>query len=554
MYVLTNIYNVCGFLWSLIFIMLCFVICICAEKSESSELKALSRRMVWAAIGYIIGMLLILSGIGIFAAFGFLLHFAAQLMLLISLGIFLYGHFKVKERLYDEGTAGSGAALSGINAGIDKLKNTFAGKNGNKVNNGVNSAESVNETETEDAAEVGKETKTESDTEVENKLKAGNEIETEDESETGNESEIRKEYEAESDSKAESESEAGNENKTDNEEKSGNESETEREEEKTGNKSESDNEAEVTEPEEANNSASEDNDDANLTEDKPEEADMSLEDEGNLSEEDRVIHDFFSTPESMLGKRVLLADRSNEDIEKIKEIFRWTAADIITVEEGAEAIQTCRELPCDILILAHRLKDFDGISAFNMIHRDEQGANGFTPGIALTSENKYAREKYINCGFTDVLYKPIDACELRRAVYDIIVNRKPVTKDSSTTEKLRYLEHSGLKVKMGLTNENDDEDLYIVLLKCFRDSSAMREDKIDRLIESISDGDDMWDFLLSQISDIRREVTELGNDELGELFNTIERLIRAEDIESIQNRMPLIKNLWHGFVSMLSVL
>lgn len=507
MYVLTNIYNVCGFLWSLILIMLCFAICICAEKSESSELKALSRRMVWAAIVYIIGMLLILSGIGIFAAFGFLLHFAAQLMLLISLGIFLYGHFKVKERLYDEGAAGSGAALSGINAGIDKLKNTFSGKTGNNVNNGVNFAESVNETE--DAAEVGKETETE------------NEIETE------NESEIRKKSEVE--------------NETENEEKIGNKSETERD-------------AEATESAEVFDTASEDNNDADHTEDEPEEADMSLEDEGNLSEEDRVIHDFFSTPESMLGKRVLLADRSNEDIDKIKEIFRWTAADIITVEEGAEAIQTCRELPCDILILAHRLKDFDGISAFNMIHRDEQGANGFTPGIALTSENKYAREKYINCGFTDVLYKPIDACELRRAVYDIIVNRKTVTKDSSAAEKLRYLEHSGLKVKMGLTNENDDEDLYIVLLKCFRDSSAMREDKIDRLIESIADGDDMWDFLLSQISDIRREVTELGNDELGELFNTIERLIRAEDIESIQNRMPLIKNLWHGFVSMLSVL
>lgn len=497
MYVLTNIYNVCGFLWSLILIMLCFAICICAEKSESSELKALSRRMVWAAIGYIIGMLLILSGIGIFAAFGFLLHFAAQLMLLISLGIFLYGHFKVKERLYDEGAAGSEAVISGINAGIDKLKNTFSGKSGSKVNNGVNSGESVNETE--DASEVVKETETESYTEEENKLKAGNEIETENEPETGRD-------------------------------------------------------AEVTESAEVFDTASEDNNDSDHTEDEPEEADMSLEDEGNLSEEDRVIHDFFSTPESMLGKRVLLADRSNEDIDKIKEIFRWTAADIITVEEGAEAIQTCRELPCDILILAHRLKDFDGISAFNMIHRDEQGANGFTPGIALTSENKYAREKYINCGFTDVLYKPIDACELRRAVYDIIVNRKPVTKDSSITEKLRYLEHSGLKVKMGLTNENDDEDLYIVLLKCFRDSSAMREDKIDRLIESIADGDDMWDFLLSQISDIRREVTELGNDELGELFNTIERLIRAEDIESIQNRMPLIKNLWHGFVSMLSVL
>ncbi len=497
MYVLTNIYNVCGFLWSLILIMLCFAICICAEKSESSELKALSRRMVWAAIGYIIGMLLILSGIGIFAAFGFLLHFAAQLMLLISLGIFLYGHFKVKERLYDEGAAGSEAVISGINAGIDKLKNTFSGKSGSKVNNGVNSGESVNETE--DASEVVKETETESYTEEENKLKAGNEIETENEPETGRD-------------------------------------------------------AEVTESAEVFDTASDDNNDSDHTEDEPEEADMSLEDEGNLSEEDRVIHDFFSTPESMLGKRVLLADRSNEDIDKIKEIFRWTAADIITVEEGAEAIQTCRELPCDILILAHRLKDFDGISAFNMIHRDEQGANGFTPGIALTSENKYAREKYINCGFTDVLYKPIDACELRRAVYDIIVNRKPVTKDSSITEKLRYLEHSGLKVKMGLTNENDDEDLYIVLLKCFRDSSAMREDKIDRLIESIADGDDMWDFLLSQISDIRREVTELGNDELGELFNTIERLIRAEDIESIQNRMPLIKNLWHGFVSMLSVL
>ena len=97
-------------------------------------------------------------------------------------------------------------------------------------------------------------------------------------------------------------------------------------------------------------------------------------------------------------------------------------------------------------------------------------------------------------------------------------------------------------------------ELYLFLLKSFRDSSAVKMDKMDRLIEDIDSGEDMWEFLLKQAGDLRRESSELGNSELGELFNTIARLVRAEDIESIKNRMPLVKNLWNGFASMLSFL
>lgn len=494
MTVMSNIYNVCGFLWSLILIMLCVILGIAAEHTKNAGMKKLCRKSVIAAAMYLAGMLLILTGIGIFAALGFILHFVSEILLFIGLCIFISGHFGLRERLYD-GDEKYGAELKeNISTlassahdnikGAAKRASEAAKKTADSCKEGIKAAASAFNEKRTDSSER-KEKKAYEQTASENDIKG-----------SGDEN-VCKNLNAEHKTEA-------------TEKKASSEADTE---------------------------------------------EMSNDDPESLSEEDRVIYDFFNTPESMLGQRVLIAADSAEETDRIKDIFRWTDADIITVDSGADAIQICRELTCDILIIDHRLSDFDGLSAFGMIHRDEQGMNGYTPGIAVTSENRFSRDKYINAGFREVLYKSFDVCQMRRAVYEAVLdNKRPVTKSSTDEEKLKYLEHSGLRVRMGLTNEDNDMELYIFLLKSFRDSSAVKMDKMDRLIEDIDSGEDMWEFLLKQAGDLRRESSELGNSELGELFDTIARLVRAEDIESIKNRMPLVKNLWNGFASMLSFL
>ena len=257
----------------------------------------------------------------------------------------------------------------------------------------------------------------------------------------------------------------------------------------------------------------------------------------------------------LMGIRVLAAVKDEEIKKDIERIFKDRFADITITDSGREAIEICRGIPFELLIIDQRLSDLDGVSTFNAIHSDEQGLNGFTGAIALTSENISNKQKYFDIGFEEVVHKPATEAEIKDAICSLLVKEcMEVNKDSTVDEKLHYLEQCGLRVKMGITNASGDKDLYMMLLKSFRDNREMKQTKISMLLENIADGDDMWEFLASQISDVRMEANELGNNELADLLSQIEVYIRAEDLDSINSRMTLVNNLWDGLASVLQVL
>ena len=257
----------------------------------------------------------------------------------------------------------------------------------------------------------------------------------------------------------------------------------------------------------------------------------------------------------LMGIRVLAAVKDEEIKKDIERIFKDRFADITITDSGREAIEICRGIPFELLIIDQRLSDLDGVSTFNAIHSDEQGLNGFTGAIALTSENISNKQKYFDIGFEEVVHKPATEAEIKDAICSLLVKEcMEVNKNSTVDEKLHYLEQCGLRVKMGITNASGDKDLYMMLLKNFRDNREMKQTKISMLLENIADGDDMWEFLASQISDVRMEANELGNNELADLLNQIEVYIRAEDLDSINSRMTLVNNLWDGLASVLQVL
>lgn len=257
----------------------------------------------------------------------------------------------------------------------------------------------------------------------------------------------------------------------------------------------------------------------------------------------------------LMGIRVLAAVKDEEIKKDIERIFKDRFADITITDSGREAIEICRGIPFELLIIDQRLSDLDGVSTFNAIHSDEQGLNGFTGAIALTSENISNKQKYFDIGFEEVVHKPATEAEIKDAICALLVKEcMEVNKDSTVDEKLHYLEQCGLRVKMGITNAGGDKDLYMMLLKSFRDNCEMKQTKISMLLENIADGDDMWEFLASQISDVRMEANELGNNELADLLSQIEVYIRAEDLDSINSRMTLVNNLWDGLASVLQVL
>lgn len=257
----------------------------------------------------------------------------------------------------------------------------------------------------------------------------------------------------------------------------------------------------------------------------------------------------------LMGIRVLAAVKDEEIKKDIERIFKDRFADITITDSGREAIEICRGIPFELLIIDQRLSDLDGVSTFNAIHSDEQGLNGFTGAIALTSENISNKQKYFDIGFEEVVHKPATEAEIKDAICALLVKEcMEVNKDSTVDEKLHYLEQCGLRVKMGITNAGGDKDLYMMLLKSFRDNREMKQTKISMLLENIADGDDMWEFLASQISEVRMEANELGNNELADLLSQIEVYIRAEDLDSINSRMTLVNNLWDGLASVLQVL
>lgn len=116
--------------------------------------------------------------------------------------------------------------------------------------------------------------------------------------------------------------------------------------------------------------------------------------------------------------RILIVDDDETNRMVLKEIFRKTDALIVTAENGEQAVQFCRQLPFDLILMDCRMPVMDGFEATARIKK-QLGPAGSTSTviIALTADATRATEKKCRqVGMDGYLLKPLDTIQLQKVL------------------------------------------------------------------------------------------------------------------------------------------
>lgn len=114
------------------------------------------------------------------------------------------------------------------------------------------------------------------------------------------------------------------------------------------------------------------------------------------------------------GLQLLIADDSPTNLMVIREMLANTGASITAVSDGAQAVETWRKAPLDMLLLDIAMPVMDGLSALRTIRaeEDEQG-RPHIPAVAVTANAlKHQLDEYILGGFDTHIAKPFRRQEL----------------------------------------------------------------------------------------------------------------------------------------------
>ncbi len=113
-------------------------------------------------------------------------------------------------------------------------------------------------------------------------------------------------------------------------------------------------------------------------------------------------------------KRILVAEDVDSNFELVKELLEKTAAKIIWVKNGREAIETCKnDGGIDLILMDISMPELDGLAATIEIKKFQREL----PIIAITAFAKAEeKEKFLKLGCDDYISKPIDEEVLMKAI------------------------------------------------------------------------------------------------------------------------------------------
>ncbi|MEA3478730.1 MAG: tetratricopeptide repeat protein [Bacteroidota bacterium] len=113
-------------------------------------------------------------------------------------------------------------------------------------------------------------------------------------------------------------------------------------------------------------------------------------------------------------KSIMVAEDVDSNFELVKELLEKTAAKIVWVKDGQEAIDTCQDNDnIDLILMDISMPKLDGLSAAVAIKKFRKNL----PIIAVTAFAKAEeKEKFLNSGCDDYIAKPISEEELIEAI------------------------------------------------------------------------------------------------------------------------------------------
>jgi signal transduction histidine kinase/ActR/RegA family two-component response regulator len=128
---------------------------------------------------------------------------------------------------------------------------------------------------------------------------------------------------------------------------------------------------------------------------------------------------------SLAGLDILVAEDDSISATMMKWLLEKNGCTVMTVENGAEALQALTEHAFHAVFLDIQMPVMDGLETVQAIRRGKAGSEqADIPVIALTAfAMKGDRERFLNKGMNDYLSKPVDLQQLQ-AMLQQVVNRR----------------------------------------------------------------------------------------------------------------------------------
>ena len=118
-----------------------------------------------------------------------------------------------------------------------------------------------------------------------------------------------------------------------------------------------------------------------------------------------------------LKVKILLADDHPTNRKVVELMLDGGLADLISVEDGAQALKAFREHPFDLILMDVQMPYMDGLETSRAIREGEALTNEHIPIIALTAHAmKGDRDKCLAAGMDAYLSKPVHPADLLNMV------------------------------------------------------------------------------------------------------------------------------------------
>ncbi|MEI9986004.1 MAG: ATP-binding protein [Aliidongia sp.] len=135
---------------------------------------------------------------------------------------------------------------------------------------------------------------------------------------------------------------------------------------------------------------------------------------------------------SLSGLRILVADDNSINRAVAGAILERAHAEVVTAEDGAEALAQLRAVHCDLVLMDIHMPKMDGIEALGRIRAAEAGPPDI-PVIALTADAMSGvDQRLLALGFDGVQFKPIDNAGLLTAIATLCRNTHHETSRTKT--------------------------------------------------------------------------------------------------------------------------
>lgn len=200
----------------------------------------------------------------------------------------------------------------------------------------------------------------------------------------------------------------------------------------------------------------------------------------DIAEEKGITQENFS---EFAGKELLIVDDNLINQKVLTNLLSKSGIKITLASDGQQAVEIVKsgKVKFDFILMDINMPVMDGFTATQVIR--EERRFDMVPIVAFTAlilESE--KQKMFSCGINAFLAKPLNVGKLYRAMM-MFISEKAIKTAKAEEKRERESLFDGLEIEKGIAHTNNNEALYIELLKEFLEAYGESDRTFGKLID-----------------------------------------------------------------------